>query len=95
MIKSKKIGFNSIVIGNNQRTLDLVKELKSDKTAQGFLLQGYVNGNDEQHILRPELPMIGTYQLSELIKQYDIEEVIIGIESSRHQEINTCNKLKT
>jgi exopolysaccharide biosynthesis polyprenyl glycosylphosphotransferase len=38
--------------------------------------------------------MIGTYnQLSELIKKYDIEEVIIGIESSKHQEINTVTSL--
>ena len=93
-IKSKTIGFNSIVIGNNQRTLDLVKELKSDKTAQGFLLIGYVNGHDENHLLKQELPMIGTYnQLSELIKKHDIDEVIIGIESSKHQEINTVTSL--
>ncbi len=93
-IRSKKIGFNSIVIGNNQRTLDLVKELNSDKTAQGFILKGYVNGNTENHILKDELPMIGTYdQLGDLIKQYNIEEVIIGIESSKHQEINTVTSL--
>ncbi len=93
-IKNKSIGFNTIVIGNNQRTLDLVHELKSDKTAQGFILKGYVNGNTENHILKDELKLIGTYnQLGELIKQYDIEEVIIGIESSKHQEINTVTSL--
>jgi len=91
LLKRKKIGFNTIVVGNNQKSLSLVKELLDPQLTQGFLLKGYVsyNGDSDDHILKDLIPNLGTYSdLPARIKEYAIEEVILGIESSNHLEIN-------
>jgi len=89
--RKKKIGFNTIVIGNNKNTLSLISEIKDNRNAQGFILKGYVSVNEtpDKHILNQSLTYLGTYErLPQLISEHDIEEVIIGIESSKHVEIN-------
>lgn len=98
LLKQKKIGFKTIVIGNNSKTLNVVKELLDEKNAsQGFLIEGYVNGNLENHQLNGIIPNLGVYEnLSQIIQKHKIEEVIIGIESSQHEEINiVTNYLET
>ncbi len=94
-IKSKlrkgKIGFNTIIVGNNQKAFQLVKELLEPKLTQGFIIKGFVsvNGDADSHILKDLIPALGNYeQLPGLIEKYEIDEVIIGIESSKHLDIN-------
>ncbi|MFN4082875.1 MAG: sugar transferase [Bacteroidia bacterium] len=94
-LKKQNIGFNTIVVGNNQRSLLLVKELLKPN-AQGFIIKGFVsfNGDKENHILKDVIPMLGNYEdLPFLIKKFDIEEVIIGIESTKHYELNKVTNL--
>lgn len=98
LLKQKKIGFNTIVIGNNQRTFDVTKELLSEQSAaQGYIIKGYVNGRTSNHMLEQIIPCLGTYEeLGSIIAEHQIEEVLIGIESSNHNEINTVtNYLET
>ncbi|MDP1727519.1 MAG: sugar transferase [Bacteroidota bacterium] len=85
------IGFKTIVVGNNQKSYQLVKELLDPRLTQGFMIQGFVsvNGDAKDHILRDLIPTLGNYkQLPALIEKYQVEEVIIGIESSKHLDIN-------
>jgi exopolysaccharide biosynthesis polyprenyl glycosylphosphotransferase len=86
-----------LVIGNNDKTLALVKELNEKSNAQGFLIKGYV-GIDESiiddHKLLNSLPLLGYYKdLSKLISSLEIEEIIIGVESNNHKELNFITDL--
>jgi len=96
-LRKKILGFNTLVIGNNEKTLALVKELNEKTNAQGFLIKGYV-GIDEtiknDHKLLNSLPFLGYYKnLSKLISELEIEEIIIGVESNNHQELNFITDL--
>lgn len=91
LLRKKVIGFNTLVVGNNQKSLQLVKELIDPHLTQGFIVKGFVsyNGDADDHILKDLIPSLGTYaDLPKLISEHRIEEVIIGIESSKHSEIN-------
>ena len=95
-LRAKKIGFNTIVVGNNQKSLQLVNELLFNGSTQGNIFKGYVSMGDEgkEHVLHSVLPYLGDYlHLPELIGKYEIEEVIIGIESSKHVDINSVTNI--
>lgn len=95
-IKKGKIGFHTIIVGNNQKSLQLVRELMLPEAAQGNIFKGFVsiNGDANDHILKDLLPNLGSYQkLPELILEHEVEEVIIGIESSKHADINNVTNV--
>ena len=88
LLRNKKIGFNTIIVGNNLRALDLVNEIITDRISQGYRLVGFVDSETNNAFLNTKLNQLGSYEdLPELIKKYDVEEVIIAIESSKHNEI--------
>lgn len=88
LLRNKKIGFNTIIVGNNLRALDLVNEIITDRISQGYRLIGFVDSETQNTFLNTRLTQLGNYEdLPELIKKHEIEEVIIAIESSRHNEI--------
>jgi hypothetical protein len=96
-LRKRILGFNTLVIGNNNRTLTLVDELNNKTNAQGFLIKGYVSANNinaNEHKLNDSLTFLGNYsQLQTIISQYQIEEVIIGIESNNHKDLNIITDL--
>ncbi|OYU96514.1 MAG: polyprenyl glycosylphosphotransferase [Bacteroidetes bacterium B1(2017)] len=95
-LRAGKIGFNTIVVGNNQKSLQLVQELLREGSTQGNIFKGFVslNGDAYDHILKDILPNLGNYKdLPSLITRYEIEEVIIGIESSKHADINNVTNV--
>jgi exopolysaccharide biosynthesis polyprenyl glycosylphosphotransferase len=88
-IHNRKIGFNTLLIGSNDNALNLFKELESQKKSSGFNFKGYlhINGN-HNHLLEPHLPHLGgVKEIKQVIKEKSIEEVIIAIESSEHENI--------
>ncbi len=89
-IYDRTIGFNTLMVGSNQNALDLYKELESYKKSLGYKFLGYVpleeNGN---HLLDELIPRLGEYKdMERVIAQYDIEEVIIALETSQHDKLN-------
>lgn len=93
LINARKIGFKTIIVGSNTIALDLVKELQKGNDLQGYLLEGFVNVTDATE-LNGVLPRLGNYQeLPDLIKKFQIEEVIIALESTKHKEITAVNNL--
>ncbi|MCB0738769.1 MAG: sugar transferase [Bacteroidetes bacterium] len=88
-IKKGVIGFNSILVGSNERALNLYNELKNEKESQGYLFRGYVTVSDQSdHALQPYLAELGTVDdLQRIIVEKNIEEVIIAVETSQHKLI--------
>lgn len=88
-IDSGKIGFNTVIIGSNQRALKIYEEISSYKKKTGNKFIGFIhldekNGFSDQ--LKKSLPHLGEYNdLKDIVKQYEIEEIIIAIESWEHE----------
>ncbi|MBL4624499.1 MAG: sugar transferase [Flavobacteriales bacterium] len=90
-IHSRKIGFRTLIIGSNEKALELYNELKSQIISSGFDLTGFVhiNGGDG-HLMKEHLPHLGHVKnVVQIIDNNQIEEVIIAIESSEHESIRS------
>jgi exopolysaccharide biosynthesis polyprenyl glycosylphosphotransferase len=97
-IHKREFGFNTIIIGSNERALKMFKEIKALKYGIGNNFIGFVhiegkNGYSEQ--LTKELPHLGEYhEIKSIIEKYQVEEVIIALESWEHEYIkNIVNDL--
>ena len=90
-IQNRKFGFNTIIIGSNRRALDLYKDLESQPKSAGNKLVGYIKVQDKsKFLLDKHLPCLGDVtELPRIIDEYNIEEVIIAIETSEHNQINS------
>jgi exopolysaccharide biosynthesis polyprenyl glycosylphosphotransferase len=92
-----KIGFNTLLIGSNGKALNLYKKLTLQEEKYGYNFVGFINIEDKRdQLLSKHLKHLGNFDnLLDTIKQYNIEEVIIAIESSEHKEIGKIlNKLQ-
>jgi exopolysaccharide biosynthesis polyprenyl glycosylphosphotransferase len=88
-LRNGDIGFNTIIIGSNQKAVALLEQMRSEFEPQGNKFVGFVHveGNND-HLLINTLPHLGNiYNLQDIIKQRRIEECIIAIESAEHHRI--------
>jgi len=97
-IHKREFGFSTVIIGSNERALKMFKEINALKYGIGNTFVGFIhiegkNGYSEQ--LRQELPHLGEYhEVKNIIEKYEIEEVIIALESWEHEYIkNMVNDL--
>ncbi|MDF2452921.1 MAG: hypothetical protein K0S26_2425, partial [Bacteroidota bacterium] len=87
-IDQGKIGFNTVIIGSNQRALKIYDEITSSYKSSGNRFIGFIhldekNGFSEQ--LKQKLKHLGEYKdLKEIVHAHHIEEIIIAIESWEH-----------
>ena len=88
-IHSGKIGFNTLIIGGNENALGIYQEITSLRQSPGNIFKGFVstNGVDRQLKEAPISYFGGYDQLSKVIEEQEIEEVIIAVESSEHKSI--------
>lgn len=88
-IHNRIIGFNTLLIGSNEKALALYRDLEGDRRSVGFRFLGFIhiNGGSDKR-LEQELPHLGHVRdVQKIIQQHDIEEVILAIESSEHDSI--------
>ncbi|HRG01714.1 MAG TPA: sugar transferase, partial [Bacteroidia bacterium] len=87
-INNGKIGFNTIIIGSNQRALKIYEEITSSHKSSGNRFVGFIhldekNGFSEQ--LKQKVKHLGEYKdLKEIVQEHQVEEIIIAIESWEH-----------
>ena len=88
-IQRRIIGFNTILVGSNNKAIDLFKELSGKKKSAGNMFLGFVSVQDrKKYLLSDYLPYFGDVSnLSEVIKKEGVQEVIIALESVEHEEI--------
>ncbi|MBN2892103.1 MAG: sugar transferase [Bacteroidales bacterium] len=88
-IHSKKIGFPTLLVGSNGQAAKIFREIEDMKKSPGNKFVGFVNiYNHSNPELEVDIPCLGKYEdLPEIINKNKIEEVIIAIESSEHNEI--------
>jgi exopolysaccharide biosynthesis polyprenyl glycosylphosphotransferase len=88
LVHSGKIGFNTIIVGGNSKALEMYEEILSMKKSPGYKFLGFVRVNGVDNLLSKHIPLLGKYyELPQLIIEHQIEEVIIAVESSDHQDL--------
>jgi exopolysaccharide biosynthesis polyprenyl glycosylphosphotransferase len=89
-IHNRKIGFNTLLIGSNQKAKKIYEEMSSQKRPAGNLFVGYVGiENNDDKLLEQYIPQLGKLNnITEIIEEHDIEEVIIAIETREHDRLN-------
>lgn len=89
-IHNKKIGFNTILIGSSQKAKDTYLEICNLKKASGHFIIGYICTNGGENVIGDTgLNKLGEYnEISQIIKDESIEEVIIATEPKEHDKIN-------
>jgi exopolysaccharide biosynthesis polyprenyl glycosylphosphotransferase len=82
-LKNKTVYFNTIIIGNANEAQKLANSIITNKEGLGYNVCGYINTNGKQSSLLRDL---GDFNdLSNIIENYKIEEVIISIEKNERQ----------
>ncbi|MBP1669434.1 MAG: gumD [Bacteroidetes bacterium] len=95
-VHNGEIGFNTLLIGSNEKAVDAYLDIKNQAPRNGNKIIGFVNVNDKpRYMLEDHLPHMGSIDnVKAIIEENHIEEVIIAIESTEHDRINRIiNKL--
>jgi exopolysaccharide biosynthesis polyprenyl glycosylphosphotransferase len=88
-IHHRVLGFNSIIIGGNGNALKIYQEIEQEKVSSGNKFIGFVSATDhDKFLISAYLPHLGTLSdLAKVIREQNIEEVIIAIERSEQGRI--------
>ena len=84
-LKAGSITFNTLIIGGNQNAMDLYEDIRSMRKGLGHKFIGFIDTNGGTQIMSSKLPRLGKLEdLSKIIQEHQVEEVIIAIETSEH-----------
>jgi exopolysaccharide biosynthesis polyprenyl glycosylphosphotransferase len=88
-IQKGRIGFPTLIIGSDDRALELVKEFETQHRSSGNQFIGFLNVKDKpNYVLSKKVQHLGSLaDLQKMIEEHGVEEVIIAIESSEHEEM--------
>jgi exopolysaccharide biosynthesis polyprenyl glycosylphosphotransferase len=88
-LKAGLVTFNTLLVGGNQNALDLFLDIKNREKGLGNKFIGFIdtNGGADQ-VLAEYLPPLGQLpDLAAVIREHQIEDVIIAIETSEHNRL--------
>jgi exopolysaccharide biosynthesis polyprenyl glycosylphosphotransferase len=85
-LKAGRVSFRTLIIGGNQNALELYEEINFREKKLGNNFIGFVDSNgNSTNVLEKHLPKLGKINdLSNIIQEYGIEEIVIAIETSEH-----------
>lgn len=89
-VHDRIIGFNTILVGGNERALAIHAEIEGTVKSPGNRFVGFVNVNGGDQLLTTVgLPRLGKWhELRRVIEQYAVEEAIIAVDSGEHEHIS-------
>jgi exopolysaccharide biosynthesis polyprenyl glycosylphosphotransferase len=89
-VHRRKIGFNTVLVGGNERALAIYDEIQSMPKSPGNRFIGFVNVNGGDQLLTSVgLPRLGKWnELRTVIGQHRVEEVIVAVDSGEHEHIS-------
>jgi exopolysaccharide biosynthesis polyprenyl glycosylphosphotransferase len=93
-IHHKIIGFKTIIVGSNGNAVAIYKEIENQEKSSGNMFIGFVNVEGyNSYKLGEFIPHLGSLKdLNRIIREYEVEEVIVAIE---HSENHTIEKIIT
>ncbi|MEO8591411.1 MAG: sugar transferase [Flavobacteriales bacterium] len=89
-VHDRRIGFNTVLIGGNERAMAIHAEITSMPQSPGNRFIGFVNVNGGDQLLTTVgLERLGKwYDLREVIEKHGVEEAIIAVDSGEHEHIS-------
>lgn len=96
-IHNRIIGFNTLIVGSNEKAVKLLNELTSNNRSSGYKVLGFVhiNGGDGYPMKEHATHLGHVRDVNAVIQENEIEEVILAIESSEHESLGrTMNALE-
>ena len=90
-LKSGKISFRTLIIGGDQKAVELYEEVAGHSKSLGYEFMGFIDSNgNSTNYLEQYLPVLGKLDtLSSVIENHGIEEVIIAVETSEHGKVQS------
>jgi exopolysaccharide biosynthesis polyprenyl glycosylphosphotransferase len=87
-IHQRKIGFNTLLIGNDKKAVKIYKEMTSQVRPAGNKFVGYVTlDKNNEDLLGEHLNNLGKLDdILDILDNYEIEEVILATESHEHKK---------
>lgn len=88
-IHKRQLGFNTIIIGGNDKAVEVYEEISNQKLGSGNIFVGFVNVNKKNdYPLTSRLKHLGYVDdIKEVIQQHSIREVIIALEYTEHSSV--------
>lgn len=88
-IAKGSIYFKALLLGSDQKALDLYEEIAQEHSDQGIRFIGYMHVNDDKNALwKDKLRHLGSYiQIGKFIRVAKVNHVIIALEASEHDKI--------
>lgn len=80
---------NTLIIGGNSKAIQIYQEILSNRVNLGYAFKGFVYSDESgSNGLSSFLPKLGSiHELEKIIKEHDIEEIIIAIDSVEHNKL--------
>ncbi|MBS1773242.1 MAG: sugar transferase [Bacteroidetes bacterium] len=81
-----KVGFNTLIIGGNQKAIDIYQQMIKSPKALGNIFKGFIYSNLESaNGMSKYLTQLGHLsELEDIIDRNEIEEVVVAVDSSEH-----------
>ena len=94
-IHSRKLGFNTLLVGNGEKAWGIFQEVENQEISAGNFFKGYIAMNETADPqLAAALPCLGTMDsVGQIIDDNGIEEVIIAVEKCGRQNVSTIINL--
>ncbi len=88
-IAKGKIYFKALLLGSDQKALELYEEIEHEHRDQGIRFIGYMHANEGNHDLwRGKLRHLGSYiHIGKFIRVAKVNHVIIALEPSEHDKV--------
>ncbi len=87
-IHTRKSGFNTLIIGGSDKAVAIYDEIMGLRKGNGNMIIGFMNLNGVDKVLEERIPYLGHFNdFDGIVEKYDIEEVIIALESSEHDRL--------
>jgi exopolysaccharide biosynthesis polyprenyl glycosylphosphotransferase len=90
-IKNGVVGFNTLIIGGDQRAVELYNDITSLKYSLGNKFKGFIhsNGGRTNELIQFIPQLGGLTDMKRVIEEENIEDVIIAIESTEHEKLKS------
>ena len=81
-----RVGFNTLIIGGNQKAINIYKQVTESRKVLGNIFKGFIYSNLESaNGMSKYLPQLGHLaELENIIDSHGIEEVVVAVDSSEH-----------
>ncbi len=90
-LKAGMVQYPTIIIGGNERAVEMYEEVSGLRKGLGYKFMGFIDANGQSaNELMQYLPKLGNIDdITQVIEKYEVEEVIIAIETSEHGKLKS------